>query len=113
MSDVTVLNAPTPIGIEEIRRRAAAVLRAHGATRAIVIGSYARGTADAWSDIDLVVVVPTQKPFVERPLELLKVLDALAVPTDLLVYTPEEFESGMARGFGVFDAIRREGVQIL
>lgn len=37
-------------------------------------------------------------------------LDALPVPVDLLIYTPEEFALGMERRIGVFDAIDREGV---
>lgn len=89
------------------------VLAQQRATKAFLVGSYARGSADAWSDADLIVVMPTDRPLVERPLALAQVLDALPIPVDLLVYTPEEFDRGMARGFGIFEMIRREGVQIL
>ena len=113
MSDVVIFNAPACLGVDDIRRLVAPPLARRGATRAFLIGSYARGSADAWSDVDLVVVMPSAKPFVERPLDLTDVLDALPVAADLLVYTPEEFERGMKRGFGVFDAVTREGVRVL
>src|SRR5437867_1110958 len=38
-----------------------------GRTRtAIVFGSVARGDADEWSDLDLVIVTETSRPFLER-----------------------------------------------
>ncbi len=105
MSDVTIFNAPAPLDIDEIRVRVAPLLARHRAVKAFVIGSYARGSADAWSDVDLVVVMPSGKAFVERPFDLTDVLDALPVAFDLLVYTPEEFERGMRRGRGIFDVV--------
>jgi uncharacterized protein len=113
MSDVVVYKSPALLDLAEIRRRVAPLLARHGASRAFVIGSYARGVADAWSDLDLVVVMPTDRPFVERPLALTDVLDAVPMAVDLLVYTPEEFERGMTRGFGIFDSVAREGKAIL
>lgn len=42
-----------------VRNYLAAVREAGiGATRGVVFGSYARGDADEWSDIDLVVIAP-------------------------------------------------------
>jgi predicted nucleotidyltransferase len=42
-----------------VRNYLAAVCEAGiGVTRAVVFGSYARGDADEWSDIDLVVIAP-------------------------------------------------------
>lgn len=113
MSDVFVYNAPAPLDLEGIRDRLVPLLEAHDAVRAFVIGSYARGSADGWSDLDLVIVMPTDAPFVERPLALVDLLDAVPTAVDLMVYTPEEFERGMRRGFGVFDSISREGISIL
>jgi predicted nucleotidyltransferase len=113
MSDVLVYNAPAPLDLDEIRRRVAPILARHGATRAFLIGSFARGSADAWSDIDLVVVMPTDRPFVERPFGLSDVLEAVAVAVDLFVYTPEEFAAGLQRDRGIFHIVAQEGVQIL
>jgi len=113
MSDVLVFNAPARLGVDEIRRRVAPVLARHGATRAFLLGSFARGSADAWSDIDLVIVMPTDQPFVERPLGLTEVLETLPVAVDLFVYTPEEFAAGLQRDRGIFHIVAQEGVRIL
>ena len=114
MSEVTVISAPAPCTFEEMRRRTRPVLDRAGAKRAIVFGSWARGEADGFSDLDLAVVMDTDLPPRERALPLARELDqALPVVVDLLVYTPDEFAVCEADGFGVFDLLRREGVEIL
>lgn len=112
MDEVVIVRGAAPLDIAEIRRRIVPLLEQHGVRHAFVFGSYARGTADAWSDVDLVVVMPTDLPFVERPLSLTDVLDALPVATDVLVYTPEEFERGMRNGTGIFAGLG-EAVRLL
>jgi predicted nucleotidyltransferase len=57
---------------------------------AYVFGSVAMGRPGFWSDIDIVVVMETKAPFVERPREFFNLLD-LGIPVDILVYTPGEF----------------------
>ena len=114
MSEVTVISAPAPCTFEEIRRPTVPVLRRAGVKRAIVFGSWARGEADGFSDLDLAVVMDTDLPRPTRALALTKELDeALPVVVDLLVYTPDEFAAGEAGDFGVFHMMRREGVEIL
>ena len=56
----------------------------------------------------------SELPRAERGRELLTRLDeSLPVVVDLLVYTPAEFAAGRTRGFGVFDALASDGVEIL
>jgi predicted nucleotidyltransferase len=109
-AEVTVLQSPATHTLAGLARIAAEPLRRSGAERAIAFGSYARGTADGYSDLDLVVVLRTDLPPAERWPLLRELLDALPVSVDLLVYTPEEFALGMERRIGIFDAIVREGV---
>ncbi|HEY3234656.1 MAG TPA: nucleotidyltransferase domain-containing protein [Polyangiaceae bacterium] len=109
---VQVFREPARLTLRGLAKRAAPFLRAAGAERAIVFGSYARGVADGYSDLDLAVVVQTDRPRLERPREFESMLDALGVPVDLMVFTPEEFAQGLARGYGVFNAIASEGVTI-
>ncbi len=114
MSEITVISAPAPCTFEEMRRRTRSVLRQARVKRAIVFGSWARGEADGFSDLDLAVVMETNLPPLERALALTRELDhALPMTVDLLVYTPDEFAAREADGFGVFDLLRREGVDIL
>ncbi len=67
------------------------LLDAQGAHAAWIFGSHARGTASAESDIDLIVVAPTERAFVERFRDYLPAIANAGVGVDLLVYTPEEF----------------------
>lgn len=114
MSEVTVISAPAPCTFEEMRRRTTTVLRKAGVKRGLVFGSWARGEADGFSDLDLAVVMETDLPPLERAAALTRELDqALPMVVDLLVYTPGEFAAGQADGFGVFDLLRREGIDIL
>jgi len=110
--EVTVLRAPARFTLGELAERVRGPLEVAGAERAIVFGSWARGEADGYSDLDLVVVLDTDLPRLERANQLRAVLDAAVIPVDLLVFTPAEFERGMKRRLDVFDAIAREGVTI-
>jgi predicted nucleotidyltransferase len=57
---------------------------------AFFFGSYGTSDFGRDSDIDIVLVVETVKPFLERALAFGDIMD-LVPGTDLLVYTPEEF----------------------
>jgi predicted nucleotidyltransferase len=78
-----------------------------GVERISLFGSYARGRADLFTDLDILVVMNTEKGFVER-LRMLYELLAAPVDMDLLCYTPEEFQALKERPF--FRQILREEV---
>jgi predicted nucleotidyltransferase len=110
MSDVEILSGGPRFAIDEIRRVVAHACAREGAKLAILFGSYARGEADAWSDVDLLIVCQTPFPFVERFRSFLDVLDAFP-GADLLVYAPDEFaELRIRRGF--LERAEREGVRL-
>ncbi len=67
------------------------LLDAQGAHAAWLFGSHARGEAGAGSDIDVIVVAQTDRPFVERFRDYLPAIVDAGAGVDLLVYTPEEF----------------------
>lgn len=69
----------------------------YGAEKAILFGSCARGDADAYSDIDLIVIKRTDKRFLDRLAEVIRCIDP-DFALDVLVYTPEEFELMLADG---------------
>jgi len=59
--------------------------------RAYYFGSFNTPSFNRHSDIDLMLIVNTDTPFADRPLQYLAVRDILP-NIDILVYTPEEFE---------------------
>lgn len=74
------------------------LLEEQGACGAWLFGSQARGTAGAESDIDLIVVQPSDEPRPRRRLAYSEAVDAAGGAVDLLVYTPEEFEAMRSAG---------------
>jgi predicted nucleotidyltransferase len=72
-------------------RRLPKVLQAHGAQAAYLFGSHARGEAAPDSDIDLIVVAASHRPFVDRFLDFRDVWLGAPAAVDMLIYTPEEF----------------------
>ena len=79
---------PLQVFLEELRP----LLARCGARAAYVFGSHARGKADRHSDIDVIVVAPTNRPPVERFRDYLPAIVAAGVGVDLFVYTPQEFD---------------------
>ena len=59
-----------------------------------LFGSVASETSDAQSDIDLIVVAPSNERPLERRMELRRMLIEYdrRIGLDLLVYTPDEFD---------------------
>jgi predicted nucleotidyltransferase len=56
-----------------------------------LFGSYARGRADLFTDLDVLVIMDTDRPFIDRTAEIYKLL-ALPVDADILCYTPAEYK---------------------
>ncbi len=78
-----------------------------GAIKIILFGSYARGHVSRTTDIDLLVVKDTKKPFSER---LSEVYDKIipTVAADILVYTPDELDN-MSEWNSFIKKILKEG----
>jgi predicted nucleotidyltransferase len=66
--------------------------------RALLFGSLARGEVRGQSDLDLILIVDTGEPFVERCARFYASLEP-RIGMDLLVYTPAEFEAMRDRPF--------------
>ena len=77
-----------------------------------MFGSVARGEADEWSDLDLVVIAETDRTFFERFRDfdgLYEVWPRL----DLLVYTSAEFERMVEEENPFLLRVLEEGTDIL
>ena len=66
-------------------------LEQYGDETGILFGSCARGDADNYSDIDLIVVKRTDRRFLDRLGDLIDIIQP-NFAFDVLVYTAEEFE---------------------
>lgn len=108
MGEVEIVSGPPRFSSGEIRRVVADACRRAGARRALLFGSYARGTADSASDLDLLIVCETERPFLERFRLFREILDAFP-GAELVVYTPSELEAMRARG-GFVEQVEREGI---
>ena len=78
-------------------------------TKAILYGSYAKGTPKPYSDIDLVVISPHLSPF--SPLKRQELLAQwtmnIDAPLEVIGYTPQEFRKANHTIFG--QIIRKTG----
>lgn len=111
-TEVQVLQKKATYTLHQLATLAEESLRAAGCEKAVAFGSYARGTADGYADLDLAIVIPTDRAPLERGELPGKLYDAVPVPLDVLVFTPGEFREGMERATGVFAAIADHGVTI-
>jgi predicted nucleotidyltransferase len=93
--------------LDELRRRVAPHVRR--ARTVIAFGSVARGEADAWSDLDLIIVADTTRPFFERFKDFAGLYEVWP-RLDLLVYTREEFARMVAEENPLVQRALEEGV---
>ena len=80
--------------------------------RVILFGSFARGAISRWSDIDLVIIKESRKPFFDRVKEVIGVLKP-RVGVDLLVYTPQEVERAIQTNHFLREEIFKKGRVIM
>lgn len=100
------------LSLEQLSTSFAPVLEAGGAQRAILFGSYARGEADEYSDVDVVIIKETALPFLDRYTDFHHLFLAIRKALQVLVYTPEEFDDMRARGNPFILNVIKDGVVI-
>ncbi len=106
-----MVSQPIDLVVRQYLQAAAkAGIHAH---RAVLFGSHAKGTADEWSDIDLVVIAPELEPPADR--RLVDKLWELRATTDSRVEPipcgEQEWESDRSRP--ILEIARREGVLVV
>jgi len=75
----------------------------------IVFGSYVRGEMDEHSDLDFVVIKKTRKRFIERLIEVARLIGPDLGKVDVFVYTPEEFKRMKEEGNPFIKRVLQEG----
>ena len=64
----------------------------------ILFGSYAGGSPDIHSDLDLLVVMDTRQPIAKRIENVARVARVPFLPMDVLVHTPAEVRQRLKKG---------------
>ena len=104
-----------PLGktsLDKIKSSFTSVLEDGRAQRAIVFGSYGRGNADEYSDIDLVIIKETDIPFLDRFRDFDGLFRVTPKALQVLVYTPGEFNDMRDRGNPFILNVIEDGVII-
>lgn len=89
MREASVQN-PLAASPEVISGMVERIVKGFNPLRVILFGSWARGTANQWSDVDLLVVFPAIEDKREMAINIRHSLDGLSVCKDILVATPDE-----------------------
>ncbi len=98
--------------IAEIRESLAPLIARAGARKAILFGSYAKGSADRYSDLDILIVHDTPKGFFERASDFRAARAAWPRSLDMLIYTPRELDEMLAQHRPFIEIVMEEGVVI-
>ncbi len=80
------------IELKKINEIVARIVLKFNPDKIILFGSYASGTANNDSDVDLLVIQNTDLPRHKRSFDIQKLLIGSMIPMDILVYTNTEFE---------------------
>jgi predicted nucleotidyltransferase len=84
-------------------------LKEYQPEKIILFGSFARNETDEYSDLDFVLIKKTDKRFLERLIEVAKLIDNDLGEVDVFVYTPEEFERMIEWGNPFVERVLKEG----
>jgi predicted nucleotidyltransferase len=87
------------------------LVREYQPDRIILFGSYAYGQPDGQSDVDLLIIKNTERPFHKRWAEVCRLVSDLrrGVPFSPFVITPEELEKRLALRDPFFQEILEKG----
>jgi len=79
------------VTMSEIQDLGDKIVRDFHPQRVILFGSHARGTAEDYSDVDLLVILPFEGKNFRKSLEILNHLDS-RLPIDLLARRPDDVQ---------------------
>lgn len=84
----------------EIKKIARQVVEAYQPEKIILFGSYAYGEPHKDSDIDLLIIKKTSRPFIDRLVQVRKILTDpnRSVPLETIVLTPKELNARLKIG---------------
>lgn len=92
MTETTFLKKIAQVDDELLKEIVSRIVSAVHPERIILFGSYAYGKPKDESDLDILVIMPSELPGHKRSVSIYRVLAELLVPIDVVVYTKEEIE---------------------
>lgn len=94
--------------MREIENKVAVIARKYQPKKIVLFGSYAKGKPSPASDVDLLVIMDTQRSTWDLAVEI-----SLAIkhsfPIDIIVRTPQEIASRLAHGDFFIQNIMEQG----
>lgn len=76
--------------ISEVTKR---IVESFKPQKIILFGSYASGTPTEESDLDLLIIKDSDSPSRQQNRKVRQIISDLRVPVDVIVKTPEEFQT--------------------
>jgi predicted nucleotidyltransferase len=92
--------------IQEIKNR---IISGVHPDKIILFGSYAYGNPTTESDLDLLVIMPSEEPMHSRVTRIRKLVRDIHIPKDIIVYTPQEVEKWKDASVAFITSIIRKG----
>ena len=97
------------VGLHDIEQIAERLAEAAHAERVILFGSHARDDADEESDVDLLIVAPSDQPRWRRTVPLYGLLAGLGIAKDIVWWTQEEIDEWRGVRAHFINTVLREG----
>jgi len=94
--------------LEEIKTQVQRIVDKFNPEKIILFGSYARGNPSPESDVDLCIIVDSERPAREIAAEISLLLDH-AFPFDIIVKTRQEIEKRLSMGDYFIEDIINKG----
>ena len=105
---ITPIGSDAPVS-ETLPKAVRRIARALRPEKIILFGSYAYGNPTLDSDVDLLVVMKTKAPRVERYLAVSRLLMPRPFAVDIIVKTPQEIRTALKQGDFFIDEIVSQG----
>ena len=93
---------------KEIKKITRQIAENYHPEKIILFGSFAYGNPTEDSDVDLLVIKETKERFGSRLFEVCKYIDS-SIGTDVLVYTPKEWENSIRKNYYFLKEIKNKG----
>jgi len=97
MAEMEVITGRRRATDQEIVEKTKTIIRRFDPEKIILFGSYAFGNSGSESDLDLLIIMNTDKPSWEKSIEVTLALKH-TFPIDILVKTPEEIDNRIIAG---------------